>query len=587
MKSFILTLLLSFGILFLPSPINAASSSTVNVSVTVNGKTIVNTSGNKNDITVEQIRSYTVDSIVKKDGFISVTEHILYNFPDDRHGIYRYIPYIKTNVEGKRLKLTFENIRVVDEKNNAYTFATSYDDDDVVLKIGDPDKSITGEHMYVISYDVKGGLTYFPAHDELYWNAIGPEWKIPTLTASASVTVPPEINTKDIQFDCFVGSEGSKTKFCTTTIKGSVVMFKATRPLGPYEAMTVVVGFPKGIVAKVNPTEIVPFFDTTAGKIVLVVLLIAAIFWYIVLPCIVVWKWWTTGRDPKPMIGQAVAWYSPPKTKRGRALTPAETGTLIDEVANIEDIYASLVDLARRGYFKIIETKKGEFDLEKASQWPEEILQTFETKLLEVVFKSADRVKLKDIKLYDSLSELNDMIYKNVVAEGFFPINPQTIRNKYVALTVLALISFNPVLFIASWMFGMHMPKKTLYGAEAAAKARALKNFLKSQDKHLAFQAKEKFMFEKLLPFAIAFGVEVIWAKRFKDMNLPQPDWYVSHSSSSHFSSVVFANSLHTGYSMSFASSVSYKSSSGYHSGFSGSGGFSGGGGGGGGGGSW
>lgn len=86
-------------------------------------------------------------------------------------------------------------------------------------------------------------------------------------------------------------------------------------------------------------------------------------------------------------------------------------------------------------------------------------------------------------------------------------------------------------------------------------------------------------MFEKLLPFAIAFGVEVIWAKRFKDMNLPQPDWYVSHSSSSHFSSVVFANSLHTGYSMSFASSVSYKSSSGYHSGFSGSGGFSGGGG--------
>ena len=112
------------------------------------------------------------------------------------------------------------------------------------------------------------------------------------------------------------------------------------------------------------------------------------------------------------MIGQAVAWYSPPKTKRGKALTPAETGTLIDEVANIEDIYASLVDLARREYFKIIEDeKKAEFDLEKASQWPEEILQTFETKLpLELVLNLLIALKLKDIKLYDGLSELNSMV---------------------------------------------------------------------------------------------------------------------------------------------------------------------------------
>lgn len=587
MKSFFLVLFFSFVVLLVPATIVAAPSfAAANVKVTVNGKTIVD-SGNDTKVSAEYIRSYRVDTVVNTDGSIHSSEHILYNFPEARHGIYRYIPYVKTNDEGKRLKLTFENISVTDEKEKAYTFTTSYSDTDLVLKIGDPEKTITGEHVYIISYDGKGSLTYFPSHDELYWNAVGTQWEIPSREAVSTVTLPDTIASKDIHADCFVGSEGSKTKSCTTTVQGSVVTFVTTRSLEPFEGMTIVVGFPKGIVAEVNPTEIIPFFDTGIGKIVLVSIALAALIWYVIVPILVVWKWWTRGRDPKPMIGQAVAWYSPPKTKQGRELTPAETGTLIDEVVNLKDIYGSLIDLARRGYFRIIETSKNTFDLEKASQWPTDTLQPFETILLDVVFKIKERVKLKDVKLYDSLSEINDSIYKRLVSEGFFPTNPQSIRTKYIILTVLAALTFNPILVIISWIFGMHMPRKTLFGSEQAAIARALNNFLKSQDKHLAFQAKEKFMFEKLLPYAIAFGVEVLWAKRFKDMNLPTPKWYVSSSGVSHVSSIVFANSLHTGYSVSFASSVSYKSSSGYHSGFSSGGGSSGGGGGGGGGGSW
>ena len=91
-------------------------------------------------------------------------------------------------------------------------------------------------------------------------------------------------------------------------------------------------------------------------------------------------------------------------------------------------------------------------------------------------------------------------------------------------------------------------------------------------------------MFEKLLPYAVAFGVEEIWANRFKDIALKQPTWYVS-SNNGVFNSIVFAHALSSS-STSFAASVMAKSSSGFSSGFSG-GGFSGGGGGGGGGGSW
>lgn len=562
MKLFILTLFLTLGHFFAPIPVFAVEH-------------------------IEQIRTYAVDVVIKIDGSMSVREQIVYDFPEARHGIYRYIPYVKTNEEGKRLKLTFENIQVTDEKNKPYQFTTDYVVDDVVLKIGDPDRTIIGEQVYIISYDIKGGLTYFPSHDELYWNAVGLQWKIPTLSTQATITLPQEVVDKDIQSRCFIGAFESTEKLCRTSIKGSVVTFTATRSLAAYEGMTIVVGFPKGVVKELNPTELVPFFDTKVGKAVLVGLLIFVIFWYIALPFIVVWKWWKHGRDPKSTIGQAVAWYSPPKTKKGRTLTPAETGTLIDEVVHLKDIYGSLIDLARRGYFRIIETKKDTFDLEKTKQWPKEYLHPFEAKLLDVIFGFKDRVLLKDVKLYDSLTALNDIIYKSLVADGFFPTNPQSIRTKYVVLTVFAVVTFNPVLVIVSWIFGMSMPQKTLFGSEQAAMARALRNFLQSQDKHLAFQAKEKYMFEKLLPYAISFGVEVIWAKRFKDMRLPTPNWYVSQSHGGHFSSIVFANSLHAGYGTSFAQSVSYKSSSGYHSGFSSGGGFSGGGGGGGGGGSW
>ena len=41
------------------------------------------------------------------------------------------------------------------------------------IKIGDPDRTITGRHTYTIDYRVEGTLNGFADHDELYWNAIG------------------------------------------------------------------------------------------------------------------------------------------------------------------------------------------------------------------------------------------------------------------------------------------------------------------------------------------------------------------------------------------------------------------------------
>ena len=47
------------------------------------------------------------------------------------------------------------------------------------LRIGDPDRTVTGPHTYRISYTVAAATTRFGDHDELYWNAVGPDWSVP------------------------------------------------------------------------------------------------------------------------------------------------------------------------------------------------------------------------------------------------------------------------------------------------------------------------------------------------------------------------------------------------------------------------
>ncbi|MEK7165818.1 MAG: hypothetical protein AAB874_03365 [Patescibacteria group bacterium] len=233
---------------------------------------------------------------------------------------------------------------------------------------------------------------------------------------------------------------------------------------------------------------------------------------------------------------------------------------------------------------KIEERKKKDFYIVKKKDFAKNNLEEHESSLLTALFSKGDEIRIKDAKLYDEIAKIKDVLYERMVTNGLFPKNPNKIRIFYIVIGMLALMSANLFLFVISLIFGRNMPRKTQAGAEAAQVIKGVKNFLTTQERQLQFQAKEKMMFEKLLPFAIAFGVEKIWAERFKDIDLKSPTWYSSYEST-RFNSVLFTRSLQSSMS-SFSRAVTPTSSStGHSSGFSG--GSSGGGGGGGGGGSW
>ena len=350
------------------------------------------------------------------------------------------------------------------------------------------------------------------------------------------------------------------------------------------QGLTIVVGFPKNIVAVLEAKEFVSFWDTWMGTVVVLLLALLGLFWYVGLPFYIIYKWFKYGRDPKSTIGVTTAWFDPPKTHDGkRFLTPGEVGTLGDETVDMKDISATIVDLARRGYLMIDERKKGDYYLVKKKNIDNSLLK-YEKSIITEFFRSKKEIRIKDQELSAEVAQIKNEMYEQVVEDKLFDKNPQTTRTKYYVLAGIALFTSNFFLAIVAFLFGRAMPRKTVFGTGAKNISSSLKNFLSSQKRQLEFQADKQMMFERLLPFAVAFGVEKIWAKRFEDLNIVRPNWYHSYSSTN-FNSYLLVNSLNSSFRSINTAATPTSSSTGHSSGFSG--GFSGGGGGGGGGGSW
>ena len=118
-------------------------------------------------------------------------------------------------------------------------------------------------------------------------------------------------------------------------------------------------------------------------------------------------------------------------------IRPGQVGTLIDEQANLLDVTASIVDLAVRGLLTITELEP-----EKHERHPDyELTATpgkgkgtplpYEQLLLHELFDNRNSVKLSDLKykFRDSLSKIQNAMYDDSVAQGWYRIRPDKTRD--------------------------------------------------------------------------------------------------------------------------------------------------------------
>ena len=535
------------------------------------------------DTTTERISEFSSVISVSEDGSVIVNESINYFFPTLRHGIFRKIPLVKTNQDDRDFRMVVKQAGVED-----WNYQDNSTKSELNLKIGDPNKKIEGSQVYVVNYVLDGALTYFSDHDELYWNVTGNDWIVPIDSVDMLFSISTGL--EDVTVACYTGTYGGTTTNCKSETKNNKIHVYTTKGLGAGEGLTVVFGFPKGVVSVNEPVQV---GNPLLEKIVGILITIASIAFYFVLPGYLLKKNIRKIKKHPNEKRVVAAWFDPPKTDSGRELTAGEVGTITDKSADVRDVTAAIIQLAQKGFLRITESqkqgflKKAEFIFTKLLDWESNsTLLDYEKKLLDAIFLSKDVVSTKDISsrvgFAGKISKVFNSMYDQLVEDKLFLDNPHKVKIKYGLLLMLSIFTFNIFLFIVSLLL-LKAIEKSDTGAHAIAVANSLKNFVTSQDKQLEFQAKNQMFFEKLLPYAISLGIEKVWVDRFKDIDLKSPDW-METSNIGAFSYAHMISSFNT--SMSNAVTMSStRSSTGHSSGFSG--GFSGGGGGGGGGGSW
>jgi hypothetical protein len=319
----------------------------------------------------EKITSFHSTIQVNTNGTIDVEETIIYDFgTTPRHGIFRDIPYIISNSDGKKFVIEMNNFSVVDGAGNTLPVEKTTNSGTVYLRIGDPDRTITGVHTYVIKYKASGALRYFSDHDELYWNVNGPGWGVRISNVQATVVLPKSVDGAQLKLACYTGPQGSTAADCALTTEDRTIYFAAKSPFNPYQGMTIVTGFPKGIVEVLEPKPV--FEQSQLGMALIAAALVGfvifVILWYIVYPFRIIYKWFKHGRDPKGTVGIIRAGFEPPNGPTGEPLTPAETGALLDETVHQRDVSALLVDMARRAICALRSVKRKIFTLLRLNQ---------------------------------------------------------------------------------------------------------------------------------------------------------------------------------------------------------------------------
>ncbi|MCK4539911.1 DUF2207 domain-containing protein [Candidatus Parcubacteria bacterium] len=547
----------------------------------------------------EKINNFETEININQDGSINVKEMIVYDFgSEEKHGIFRDIPY-KYKVGGESFKLHFSDFSVTDRNGNDIIFDVDNYKESKRIKIGDPDVYVGGVRHYVIKYRVKRAINFFDDHDELYWNVTGQTWVTPVRQTKATINLPKSVNIEKLKFECYTGKSGSNEKCVSSRLnfiakdEADSIIF-SDDSLRPGEGVTIVVGFPKGIVKKFSWLKI--FLETAKDNWIVILPLFSLLFF--------IYFWRKYGKDPAGR-KTIIAEFAAPDD-----LSPAEVGTIIDERAHRKDVSAEIINLAVKGHIKITYIEKSgilkadDYELEKLAI-REDVLNELQFALLKALFADKKKIRLSDLKdkFYEDLNDIIDRIYQATVNKGYFPKNPKKIRRFYISLAILVLVVgwfVGPFLgwigVVSVWITGILililgnvMPKKTKKGVLAREKILGLKMYLEVAEKdrinfHNAPKKNPK-IFEKLLPFAIVLGVEKKWAKQFEDIYHEAPNWY-SSASARNFSALALANNLNSFQSQANSTLASMPSSaSSGGSGFSGGG--SGGGFGGGGGGSW
>lgn len=279
------------------------------------------------------INSYDVNMVVNEDNSFEITEKIVANFNQPRHGIFRKIP-VRNEVKRQDGSTSYNFATISNVKMNTEgTIEKGYSEFNI--KLGDPDKYIEGTKNYEISYLYKLSNDNVKEFDELYFNIIGTEWDTSIDNITFTITMPKEFDKEKIGFT-YGSYRSSNTDSITYEVNGNVITGKLNKKLGKYEGLTVRLELPEGYFIK-DKME----FN---GYICIFISILFLFIGYIL--------WKKYGVDEKTV--ETVTFYPPDR------LNSLDIGYIYKGNTDSTDVTSLLIYLANKGYLIIEEDKENE-----------------------------------------------------------------------------------------------------------------------------------------------------------------------------------------------------------------------------------
>ena len=543
-----------------------------------------------------RIEDFAVEIAIEPSGELLVTERITTRFLTPHHGIERFISISGQTSFGETVKIHLRLEEIL--MNGApIPYTTNIRGSNRYIRIGDPDRMITGAYEYTIRYRVNRALLSTENTVRLYWNITGNEWDIPIEQASAIVRFPVTVNLESVSSVSYYGYKGSAARGATGVPTEAGNLFFQSGILYPGEGLTIDISVPHEMLP-IDPTSLWMrmwwFLDANKYTALPLITLIGMVL-----------LWAKLGKDPrKRVIAPA---FEPP-----RDMHPGAVGVLIDDRIDLRDISAMFVGLAVKGYLTIQDLDDGQYSFLRQRATGDG-LSPAEQAIFDTLFASPEveerTLASLEQEFYKALPTIKSRLYGRLIESGYYNNNPERTRRLYIAVGLL----FLPVavylgiqsmsLYLAAAValsggvilaFSRFMPRKTAKGVRKLEEVLGLSEYIRRAevDRIEFHNAPEKGpgLFEKLLPYAIALNLTSVWTRQFEGLLNEPPRWYVAGSRTPIFNAVLFSHTLSGMTSSMQRTFVSAPRSSG-QSAWSGrssfGGGFSGGGFGGGGGSGW
>ena len=538
-----------------------------------------------------KITRYDVTAEAAQDGTIRVTSDFDFDFADDGgHGPFVTLPK-RQQVDGDpdRWRL-FEITDVAASSPSGAPADVETDTDGGVfsIRVGNEDQDVTGVQSYRVSYTMSGVVNpdvEASSLDEINWNIIGTGWQVPINDVSVTLSGPAPAE----RVACFLGKRFDTP--CPQTPEPGARVVYAVDALEPEVPLQIVAGYPIGTFVGAEPVfakryhpgnviPLTPLSGTLGG-----VFLLGGLAGLVV-------AMRRVGRDRQyvkaaygyapnasssfddagkardtsvPATKQPVAvQFSPPKGAR-----PGELGVLTDETADTEDITATIVDLAVRGFLRIEEIPTAELSEKERKTKPDAPeryrlvklaatgdLVDYERAVYDPLFNGGDSPTMAELGTEGTMLEAGTAgkkaLHKRVADDlNWFRIDPSHARGVWfaigvgvtvlgVALTLalgfglgLGVVGIAVVaLGIATMATTSVAAARTPDGVAMLQQALGFKLYLDTAEaEQLRFEEGED-IFSRYLPYAIAWGCAERWAKIFTDLanqgvDLPQPTWLV------------------------------------------------------------